>query len=80
MKAVTVHLDEAVYRDFQDVARREGRTASDLIREAMADYRRRVIGSGQPSLAEAPPPASVGRVLEPWSGREDLVGDYLDRR
>jgi predicted transcriptional regulator len=79
MKAVTVHLDDPVYREFQKIARRSRRSTSELIREAMEAYRR-TLAKKQSSLAEAGPAASVGQILTPWVGREDLLEDFFDRQ
>ena len=76
MKAVTVHLDENIYRDFQQQARKQRRTASELIREAMESYHRRIKPARAP-LSESPAPASVGSVRQPWSSRADLLDDFL---
>ena len=78
MKAVTLHLDESVYSEFQSLARKSKRTASDLIREAMQNYRDRCKKNTH-SLAAAPPPASVGAVFKPFTTREDMLEDYFDR-
>ncbi len=40
MKTITINVSEPVYRDFQEYARRNDRTTSELIREAMEEYRR----------------------------------------
>ena len=79
MRAVTVHLDDPIYREFQKVARKTRRSTSELIREAMEAYRRTLVKK-QSSLAEAGPAASVGQILTPWVGREDLLEDFFDRR
>jgi predicted transcriptional regulator len=79
MKAVTVHLDDPVYREFQKIARRSRRSTSELIREAMEAYRR-TLAKKQSSLAEAGPAASVGQILTPLVGREDLLEDFFDRQ
>ena len=79
MKAVTVHLDDPVYREFQKIARRSRRSTSELIREAMEAYRR-TLAKKQSSLAEAGPAASVGQILTQWAGREDLLEDFFDRQ
>ena len=79
MKAVTVHLDDSVYREFQKAARKARRSTSELIREAMEAYRRTLIKK-QSSLAEAGPAASVGQILTPWAGRGDLLEGFFDRR
>jgi hypothetical protein len=76
MKAVTIHLDETAYRDFQHAARKQRRTASQLIREAMESYRRS-LRSPRHRLCDAPDAVSVGSVLKPWSSRGDLLEDFL---
>ena len=79
MKAVTVHLDDPVYREFQKVARKTRRSTSELIREAMEAYRKTLVKK-QSSLAEAGPAASVGQILTPWAGREDLLEDFFEKQ
>lgn len=76
MKVVTVHLDENIYRDFQQQARKQRRTASELIREAMEIYRQRLKPARAP-LSESPAPASVGQVRQTWSSRAELLDDFL---
>lgn len=44
----------------------------------MEVYRRTFIKK-QTSLTEAGPAASVGQILTPWTGREDLMEDFFDR-
>ncbi len=78
MKVVTIHLDEPVYREFQVMAKQSRRTTSELIREAMEAYRERIQPVRQP-LWQSAEPARAGRVLAPWSGRSDLLDDYLSR-
>lgn len=57
----TVYLDTADYRRLKALARREGRSAASLIREAIAEYARREAPSRKPRSIGA------GR-----SGRRDL--------
>jgi predicted transcriptional regulator len=80
MKTITINVSEPVYRDFQEFARRHDRTASEIIREAMEDYRFRKIHQ-RTSLKDIRP-VSVGRVLRPFTGTEDileeLAGDQGD--
>jgi len=78
MKAVTIHVEELVYRDFQKLARRTKRSTSELIREAMDNFRR---SSGKPKtpLWQATEPASVGHIKIPWTGRENLADGFFDR-
>jgi predicted CopG family antitoxin len=79
MKAVTVHLDESVYRDFQRISQRTKRSTSELIREAMEAYRMNVLRK-RPALWESVgEAASVGPVEVPWAGRGELLEGVFDR-
>jgi len=78
MKAVTIHVDEPTYRDFQEQARQKNRPASELIRRAMEEYRKRHF-QGRTSLVSPPPPASVGEALKPWGNRAEMLETFLDR-
>lgn len=76
MKTITINVSEPVYADFQRFAQQQDRAAAELIREAMEDYRRsriRPIRSLRGSR-----PASVQAVVQPWTGRADLLDDLLD--
>ena len=59
MKTITINVSESVYRDFQEYAASRDRTTSELIREAMEEFRTRKLRPGR-TLAE----------LEPYSGGE----------
>ena len=78
MKTITINVSEPVYKEFQEHASLQDRTTSELIREAMEDYRRNKIKS-QKSLALIKP-SSVGTVLREYRGDEDLLGELLDDR
>lgn len=78
MKAVTIHLEESVYSEFQTLARKSKRSASELIREAMEMYRQKVKKTKH-SLIDSPPPTSVGGVLQPWSDRSEMLDGFFDR-
>jgi len=78
MKSVTIHVEEPVYRDFQRLARRTKRSTSELIREAMENFRRSSAKTRTP-LWQATEPASVGDIKVPWTGRENLAGGFFDR-
>lgn len=78
MKTITVNVSEPVYEDFLRYSREQDRTASELIREAMENYRRERIQPRTDLLNFQP--ASVGEVLVPWKGRSDLLEDFLDDR
>ena len=76
MKTITINVSEPVYRDFQEFARARDRTASELIREAMAEFRERRIARST-TLADLNP-VSAGRVLKPLRIGDDLLGEMLD--
>ena len=76
MKPITINVSEPVYRDFQRFARARDRTASELIREAMQEFRERRIARST-TLADLHP-VSVGRVLKPMHVGDDLLEEMLD--
>ncbi len=61
LEKTTVYLDAAAYRRLKQIARAEGRTAAELVREAVAAYADR-----HPAVAV---PASIGAGR---SGQGDL--------
>jgi hypothetical protein len=76
MKAITVHVPESLYASFRKHAKKAGRPAAELIREALEEYRRARIDEST-SLCEWKP-ASVGRVLRPLDRDDDLLGEMLE--
>lgn len=76
MKAITVNVSEPVYADFQRFAEQQDRPASELIREAMENYRQAKIHPARTLRGSRP--ASVQAVLKPWNGRAELLDDLLD--
>ena len=76
MKTITVNVSEPVYRDFQAQAKAQDRTAAELIRQAMEEYRRSHMKPGA-SLRDLQP-LSVGEVLRPMTPDDDLLGEMLD--
>ena len=73
MKTVTIVVDERVYMEFQRYGKKSGRSASELIREAMEEFGRSRMTSGT-SLSQWRP-ASAGRVLRPLGEDDDLLGE-----
>jgi hypothetical protein len=71
MKTITINVSEPVYRDFREYARQHDRTASEIIREAMEDFRTRKIH--RPTSLKDIRPVSVGKVLLPFTGSEDML-------
>lgn len=79
MKAITIHVDEPTYKDFQNFAQKNKRSTSELIREAMAQYHNQVTKENRPSLLDAPPPRSLGEILKPFSSRAEMLEDFWER-
>ena len=77
MKTITINASEPVYRDFQRFAKARDRTVSELIRDAMEEFRERRIPRSA-TLADLNP-VSVGRVLAPLRIGDDLLEEMLDR-
>jgi len=75
MKTITINVSEPVYRDFQEHARREDRSTSELIREAMAAYRDEHIRP-RGSLRQLAP-LSLGEVLHPIAPGDDLLEEMI---
>lgn len=63
MKTITINVSEPVYREFRRFAKERDRSTSQLIRDAMEEYRDRRIVS-RPSLKESRP-ISLGKLLRP---------------
>tara|TARA_R110002072_G_scaffold266854_1_gene425804 strand:- start:167 stop:412 length:246 start_codon:yes stop_codon:yes gene_type:complete len=78
MKTITINVSEPVYADFQRHAKEQDRPTSELIRESMEAYREKKIRPRR-TLRDLRP-ASVGEVIQPWTGRSELVDDLLDSR
>ena len=76
MKTITINVSEPVYREFQMYAREHDRTTSELIRQAMEEYRLAHLQSGV-SLRDLQP-VSVGKVLRALTQDDDLLGEMLD--
>ena len=78
MKAITINVSEPVYAAFQAFSKQQDRTTSELIREAMEEYRRTRI-SNSTSL-ELLRPQSVVRILVPLLTDDDLMEEMLHDR
>lgn len=75
MKTITINVSETAYEDFRRAARAAGRPTSELIREAMETYRRERLRP-RPDL-RAFRPRSLGAVLKPLEGDDDLLDEML---
>lgn len=78
MKTITINVSEPVYVDFKRFAKENDRTTSELIREAMDQYRDKKIQRSS-SIVQSQP-AHVGNILKPWKSREDLLEGFFDAR
>ena len=76
MKTITINVSEETYRVFQEYAARKDRTASELIRNAMEEYRRTYLGR-EASIFDQPP-ASVGAILQDLNSDDDLLEEMLE--
>lgn len=75
MKPITINVSEPVYEAYKAQARKQDRTASELIREAMEQYRKSWAAS-EISLLDLPP-LRVGKVLKSLSSEDDLLEEML---
>jgi predicted transcriptional regulator len=76
MKTITINVSDPVYAEFRRAARAMGRPTSELIREAMEDYRRtRLVPRHDLRHFE---PVSAGRLLRPLASDDDLLGEMLE--
>ena len=76
MKTITVNVSEPVYEEFQHHAKKVDRKASELIREAMEEYREVHI-LRRTSLRDRRP-VGVGGEIKPITGEDDILGEMLD--
>lgn len=76
MKTITVNVSQPVYEEFQSHAQKIDRKTSELIREAMEEYREKHMG-GASSLRNRRP-VSVGGPIQPITPEDDLLGEMLD--
>jgi hypothetical protein len=76
MKTITVNVSEPVYEDFRRASRRLDRPTSELIREAMEQYRQERLRPRGDLLGFRP--RSLGRVLRPLTQEDNLLSEMLD--
>ncbi|MDK3157175.1 ribbon-helix-helix protein, CopG family [Kamptonema cortianum] len=73
MKVVTLNVNEDDYRLIQQIAQREKRSTSDVVREAMHLY----LAGRRPKKTSLRDwkPSSCGKVLKPLSRDDDIFGE-----
>lgn len=76
MRSVTLDIPEGVYRDFEDQAKRENRTATDLMCQALVAYDRH--GLRRKGSLRDLAPLDLGGVLQPLTSDDDLLEKMLD--
>jgi len=75
MKTITINVSEPVYREFQSQAKRLDRTAAELIREAMEEYRQR--WTDRRGSVRDLAPVDLGRVERTLTSEDDLLEEML---
>jgi metal-responsive CopG/Arc/MetJ family transcriptional regulator len=78
MKTITVNVSEPVYDEFRSYAAKVDRKTSELIREAMEEYRQHYMNR-RTSLRDRRP-TSVGGAIEPITNEDDILGEMLDEQ
>lgn len=76
MKTITINVSEPVYEDFRRASKTLDRSTSELIREAMEQYRRERLRPR--STLHDFRPRSLGRILKPLDTEDDLLSEMLD--
>lgn len=79
MKAITVHVSEPVYREYQQFAKKTDRKTAELIREAMDLYLAQRIRQRKTHSLLEHEPANLGKPLKPSRSRADLLEHFFDR-
>jgi hypothetical protein len=76
MKTITINVSEPVYEEFQREAKNLGRTASELIREAMESYRRQHLRPQRDLRGFRP--ISLGSMRKPLDPNDDLLEEMTE--
>lgn len=73
MRPISVHVEEADYRELKALAARSGRPVAELIRRAMAEY---VEGHRERQSLRDIPPLAGGRCIRRWT-REEIYDEMF---
>ncbi len=76
MKTITVNVSSSVYEEFRDYSRKVDRPVSELIRQAMEDFRDarlRSVGS-----VRNIPALPVGQMIRDIDSSDDTLGEMVD--
>lgn len=75
MKTITINVSEPVYEEFRRASKALGRPTSELIREAMENYRRQHLRPRGDLRGFRP--RSLGRILKPLGRVDDLLEEMI---
>lgn len=75
MKTITINVSEPVYEEFREYSRRCDRPISEIIRQAMEDFRdQRIHRSGS---IRAIPVLPIGKMISELGSSDDTLGEML---
>lgn len=75
MKTITINVSEPVYEEFREYSRRSDRPISEIIRQAMEDFRdSRIRRSG--SIRDIPV-LPIGTMIRDIDSTDDSLGEML---
>ena len=75
MKTITLNVSEPVYYEFQELAKKQGRNTSEIIREAMELYRKNLQGRSGSILNIQP--LLLGEIKQQLASEDDILGEML---
>lgn len=76
MKTITINVSEPVYEEFREYSRKVDRPVSELIRQAMEDFRDvRLRSAGS---VRSIPTLPVGRMIRDIDSSDDILGEMVD--
>ncbi len=77
MKTISVEVSDPVYEELQIFAQKAARKTSELIQDAIEEYRRAHIAKRGTSLRDRRP-ASVGGPIQALHTDDDILAEMLD--
>ncbi len=75
MKTITIDVPEETYKIFQEYANRHEQNASELIINAMEEYKRKYLKQEKSIFDQSP--ANTGGILKDFSIDDDLLEEML---
>lgn len=77
MTAITIDIPEEELQAIEEFAKKTSRATADVVREAIADFRKKRISTKRPISVLEIPSHSVGKILRPLSPDDDILGEML---